>query len=549
MFLSTRIHTGKQASSSMANSTERDTERLTLSAIRANRRTFLTGTGLAVATAFGVNLPSSAHASVAPSNASRSYPFTLGIASGDPLPDGVVLWTRLAPSPYEVGGGMDSRAHPVQWQVAADPSFARVLRAGMTHAHPEFAHSVHVDVRGLQPGQDYYYRFRSGPHLSAVGRTRTAPAQGAHLSELDLVVASCQSLGAGFYHAWQDAAENPADVVLFLGDYIYEYEVNSTSVRWPYTPPLPDDYQRRTDTLDRYRQQYSLYKSDPDLIEAHRLSPWIVTWDDHEVVNDYDSTDEQLLTRRANAYRAYWEHMPLRLAQRPTGPDALLYRRLSYGDLAQFNVLDNRQYRSPSLPGSTTTDTPARRDPSRTMLGDAQQDWLLKGLSASSTTWNVMANGVLFSRLDSDPTEGVRVSTGQWDGYQAAQQKVLDHVASTPIDNFVVLTGDIHRNYHLDILSDFDTPGAKTIGVEFAGTSISSGRDGQDSDPGLVDRLAANPHLKYANLRRGYLRCTLDHQAWTTQIRQIDRISTPDYSASTRKVLVTEAGNPGLVDG
>ncbi|MGI8622914.1 MAG: alkaline phosphatase D family protein [Solirubrobacteraceae bacterium] len=481
----------------------------------------------------------------------KEDPFSLGVASGDPLPDGVVLWTRLAPEPLQPDGGMDRRRKfPVQWQVATDEGFRNIARKGTAFAKPEFAHSVHVDVRGLKPGRDYFYRFRSGPHLSEVGRTRTAPALGAHLSSLNLVVASCQSFGGGYYHAWKDAAEDPADVVFFAGDYIYEYAVIVTDgvySRRTDVEPVPDDYKRETDTLARYRQQYSLYKSDPDLIEAHRLSPWIVTWDDHEVVNDYDSTDEQLLVRRANAYRAFWEHMPLRLPQLPSGPDALLYRRISYGDLAQFNVLDTRQYRSSSLPGSTTPDTPERRDPSRTMLGDTQEAWLLNGLSASPARWNVLAQSVLFGRLDSDASDAERFSTGQWDGYQAAQQRIIDHVSEQSVDNFVVLTGDVHRNYDLDILADYENPGSRTVGVEFAGTSISSGGDGVDNDAGLDVRRAANPHLKFANLQRGYIRCRVDHQSWTTELRVLDRISDPDdYSVSTRKTLTTEAGNPGL---
>lgn len=325
--------------------------------VRIGRRRFLTMTGAAVALAFTTGLPVAERASA---QSTRDYPFMLGIASGDPLPDGVVLWTRLAPEPLQADGGMDrTRKYPVQWQVATDERFANVVREGTAFAMPEFAYTVHVDVKGLGPDREYYYRFRSGPHLSEVGRTRTAPALGAHLSSLDVVVASCQSLGAGYYHAWKDAAARPADVVFFAGDYIYEYAVTSTSARWPYNPPLPGDYQRETDTLARYRQQYSLYKTDPDLIEAHRLSPWIVTWDDHEVDNDYNDTAEQQLARRTNAYRTFWEHMPLRIAQWPSGPDARMYRRISYGDLAQFNVLDVRQYRSPSLPGSTTPDTPS----------------------------------------------------------------------------------------------------------------------------------------------------------------------------------------------
>lgn len=181
------------------------------------------------------------------------------------------------------------------------------------------------------------------------------------------------------------------------------------------------------------------------------------------------------------------------------------------------------------------------------MLGDTQEAWLLNGLSASSTRWNVMAQGVLFGQLDTDASEAERYSTGGWDGYQAAQQRIIDHVSQQGIDNFVVLTGDVHRNYDLDILADYDNPGSRTVGVEFAATSISSGGDGIDSNAGLEERYAANEHLKFANLQRGYIRCRIDHQAWTTELRVLDKVSDPhDYSASTRKVLTTEAGNPGL---
>lgn len=215
-------------------------------------------------------LPSRAGARVM-RDTTKADPFTLGIASGDPLPTSVVIWTRLAPSPYEVGGGVGGGAHPVQWEVALDPQMRKVVRRGTAMAHPELAHSVHVDVQGLEPRREYWYRFRSGRHLSPVGRTLTAPARGQRTDDLHLVVASCQNIGAGWYHAWHDAATDPADLVLFTGDYIYEYQVTPTQVRSPYYPQLPDDYARRPDTLDRFRQQYSLYKTDPHLQEArHR---------------------------------------------------------------------------------------------------------------------------------------------------------------------------------------------------------------------------------------------------------------------------------------
>ena len=510
------------------------------------RRGFLTAAGLAATAALVAGRPQRSYAAIASGGQSMPYPFTLGIASGDPLATGVVLWTRLAPSPYETDGGMALDSFPVQWVVAEDPALSRVVRRGTTLAHAAYAHSVHVDVEGLRSDRDYWYQFRCGPHLSAVGRTRTAPMPGAHLEHLDIVVASCQSLGAGWYHAWKDAAAEPADLVYFAGDYIYEYATNATSVRWPYTPPLPADFTRETDTLGRFRQQYGLYKSDPDLQEAHRVSPWMVTWDDHEVYNDYDAEDPALYQRRANAYRAFWEHMPLRPPQRPSGYTARMYRQLEYGDLVRFHVVDTRQHKTGQLPGSTVGDTPERRDPSRQMLGQTQEAWLLDSLGSGDTTWDVMANTVLFSRLDSDETAGERFSTGQWDAYQAAQQRVIDAVAARNAGGFVVLTGDIHRNYHLDILSDFEDPDSTVVGVEFAGTSISSGRDGGETDAGLELRKRANPHLVSADLRRGYLRCRITHDLWSTQVRAIDRISTLDYRAWTSHTLTTAPRQPGI---
>jgi alkaline phosphatase D len=508
------------------------------------RRGFLTAASLAATAALLADTPERAEAAVAAGP--KQYPFTLGIASGDPLPTGVVLWTRLAPSPFEADGGLAAHTFPVQWVVAEDSQLARVVRRGTALAHSAYAHSVHVDVQGLKPNREYWYQFRSGHHLSPVGRTRTAPTPGSHLDHLHVVVASCQSLGAGWYHAWRDAAAEPADLVYFAGDYIYEYATNDTSVRWPYTPALPDDFSRETDTLGRFRQQYGLYKSDADLQEAHRVSPWMLTWDDHEVHNDYDAEDPALYQLRANGYRAFWEHMPLRRPQQPSGYSARMYRRLTYGDLARFHVVDTRQYRTDQLPGGAVGDTAERRDPSRQILGEAQEAWLLDGLGGADVTWDVMANTVLFSRLDSDDTEAERFSTGQWDAYQASQQRVIDTVIDKSVDGFVVLTGDIHRNYHLNVLADFEDPGSRVVGVEFAGTSISSGRDGSETNAGLEVRKRANPHMVSADLWRGYLRCHITHDLWSTQVRAIDRISTQDYRAWTSQTLVTAPGRPGI---
>ena len=511
-----------------------------------DRRSVLLGAGAAVAAGLLTGAPATATTDVA-RRGPRAYPFTLGIASGDPLPGAVVIWTRLAPSPFEVGGGVGRGAHPVQWQVAADPGSPRSCARGRPRRTPSTRTASTSTCRAWQPDREYWYRFRSGPHLSPVGRTRTAPVPGAPLDHLHLVMASCQSLGAGWYHAWRDAAQDPADLVYFAGDYIYEYAINSTSVRWPYTPPLPDDYARETDTLDRFRQQYSAHKVDPDLQEAHRVSPWMVTWDDHEVRNDYDAFDPALFALRANGYRAFWEHMPLRRPQLPDGWTARMHRHLTYGDLVRFHVLDTRQFRTTQLPGGAVLEGPARRDPSRQMLGVEQEAWLLDGLGAGGTTWDALANTVLFSRLDSGAGEVEQFSTGQWDSYRVAQQRVVDAVVDKQVDGFVVLTGDIHRNYHLDVLADFDDPSSAVVGVEFAGTSISSGRDGSQTDAGLELRKAENPHLVSADLWRGYLRCRISHDEWATEVRAIDRVTTLTYDAWTSQTLRTFPGRPGLV--
>lgn len=250
----------------------------------------------------------------------------------------------------------------------------------------------------------------------------------------------------------------------------------------------------------------------------------------------------------ANAYRAFWENLPLRRAQLPSGRHDRMYRRFDYGDLAQFSVLDDRQYRSPEITPPLHDDG-RRRDPSRTILGDAQREWLLDGLGRSTARWNVVPQGVLFSMLDTDPGPGRNFANGGWDGYQADQQRVVDAVIERRVDNVVVLTGDVHRNYDLNILADFRDPSSRVVGVEFAGSSISSGGDGADMTPALEDRLAANPHLAFANLQRGYLRCHLDHERWRTDIRVLDAVSDPDaYVASTRASFVVEAGRPGIVD-
>ncbi|GAA4674007.1 alkaline phosphatase D family protein [Phytohabitans rumicis] len=509
------------------------------------RRRFLTVAGAATALAFTVDYRGRPEAR-AGGAALREDPFTLGIASGDPLPDSVVIWTRLAPKPFEPLSGMDRRDASVEWQVATDERFRHVVRSGVATARYEYGHSVHVDVRGLKPGRQYYYRFRAGRWQSEVGRTRTAPAGPS--SGLTFAFASCQYWGDGYYTAHRHLAAEDPDVVLFLGDYIYEYGIAAAGGLRNVSTPVPSQFRTETDTLDRYRLQYALYKSDPDLREAHRVAPWIVTWDDHEVQDNYaglvsktNAPVEDFLVRRANAYRAYWENLPLRTPQ-PQGPDMRLHRRFGYGDLADFTVLDTRQFRSDQAQGDGwDPDSPARRDPARTLLGDAQEQWFLDGLRDSQATWNIVASQVVMSQMDLDPTAGQLFNMDGWDGYQAQQDRALAGLATRP--NPVVVTGDVHSSYAFDLKRDVAGP---TIGVELVGTSISSAGNGMDISPMGQKFLDSNPHLKLVNERRGYVVCRLTGSELRADFRILPYVDRPGAPVSTHRSFVVEAGNPGL---
>jgi len=511
------------------------------------RRGLLALGGAALAVAL---TPIAATASV--TAAPRTDPFTLGVASGDPLPDGVVLWTRLAPQPFEPMGGLPFAGYAVKWQVAEDSAFAKVVRSGTATAHAEYGHSVHVDVRGLKPGRDYFYRFRTGGHLSPVGRTRTAPAASASPRALRFGVVSCQSYTDGYFGAYRHLAAEDLDVVFFLGDYMYEGAVNSVGgARLDAGLHLPDVFELATDTLDLYRLRYALYRSDPDLQAAHAAFPWVLTWDDHEVQDNYaagvprfDVSAEDFLVQRANAYRAYWENQPLRLPQQPTGPDMALHRRLRFGDLAEAHVLDTRQYRSDQACGDgLRADCADRDDPRRTLLGQAQRGWLLDGMARSGTRWNVLAQQVMMAecRYGGQPH---RLDMDKWDGYTADRQAVL--AAAGRVPGTVVLTGDIHFNYAADLRPDFRRPDSAAVAVELVGTSVSSGSDGADSTPALEQQRRDNPHLLFANAQRGYVRCKLTRDTLRADYRVLPYVTRPGAPIATRASFVSQRDRPGL---
>ncbi|MGE0441171.1 MAG: alkaline phosphatase [Gemmatimonadales bacterium] len=477
----------------------------------------------------------------------RAYPFALGVASGDPAADGFVLWTRLAPDPLS-DGGMPPSPVEVRWEVAADEGMSRVVRRGTAAAHPDLAHSVHVEVQGLDPDRWYWYRFMAGGEASPVGRSRTMPKAGTAPDQFPFAFVSCQHYEQGLYTAYEHLAREDLRLVAHLGDYIYEDGAIAGRVR------------RHGDheivTLADYRARYALYKTDPALQAAHQSVPWVLTWDDHEVDNNYagehseaDAPVAEFLRRRAAAYQAYYEHQPVRASARPRGPEARLFRTIDVGTLARFFVLDTRQYRTDQPCGDRQKEPCAGTyDPAATMMGATQERWLFDGLAANRARWNVVAQQVLFSRLDSEPGPAERYNMDNWNGYQAARKRAIDAIAERGRGSTVVLTGDIHSNWACDIKRNFAEPTSDTIGVELVGTSISSGGDGVDAFPNSDATLAENPHIKFTNSRRGYVRCRFDQKQWLADYRVVPYVTRPGAPISTARSFRIEAGRPGLED-
>ena len=474
----------------------------------------------------------------------RSTPFTLGVASGDPAPDGFVAWTRLCPD-LQRGGGMPHQAVKVRWEVAEDDAFRRVVAHGDAVALPELAHSVHVEVAGLQPSRDYFYRFVAGGERSGTGHARTAPARGALEARLVFGVASCQSYQSGYFTALRHLAEEDVDAVLHLGDYIYE------SGAWGRTPVRPQGAE--VFTLAEYRNRYALYKTDPDLQAVHARHSFIVTWDDHEVENNYADAESQghspraqFLRRRAAAYQAYYEHLPLRRSSMPKGPSLRLYRRLPYGATALLHVLDTRQYRTDQPCGDgVVARCPEASDPRATLLGADQKAWFLEGLSRSEARWDLVLNQVPFGQIDSDPGPGSRYDADKWDGY-LAERRSLTQAFAGHAKKPVLVTGDMHANAAVDLKADFDDERSAVVGTEFIGTSVTSAGDGDDLPSMGEAILRANPHVRFFNGQRGYLRCTLTPERFTTDFRVLEYVKQPGSGVRTRASFVVEAGRAGL---
>jgi len=517
-----------------------------------DRRSFLQGAGkiagLSLGFAIAQSLAGGFEVNAAPMFS--DYPFKLGVASGDPLHDGVVLWTRLAPDPLN-GGGMPQHTVPVKWEIAADENFRRIIKRGTELAAPGLAHSVHVEVTGLQPNTVYFYRFKSGDELSPTGKTKTLPAPGANVAGMTFAFASCQQYEHGYYTAYQHLAKENLDLVFHLGDYIYEYGPNE------YISPTGNVRAHSSSeiiTLEDYRNRYGQYHSDEHLKAAHAAFPWVVTWDDHEVENNYANvipekgqSVEEFIKRRAAAYQAYYEHMPLRISSMPHGDGMKIYRDFSYGNLADFYVLDTRQYRDDQANGDgSKPHSEESLDPNRTVLGDKQEKWLFDKLGKSKSHWNVLAQQIFFAQRKFGTSTAPKYSMDAWDGYPAARDRVIDFAASSSINNLVVLTGDVHASWASNLMEDFNDLNSRILGAEFVGTSITSGGNGSDVRADTAATLERNPNIKFFNNYRGYVRCHVTPDKWQADYRVIPFVTAPGADISTRASFVLEKDEQGI---
>jgi alkaline phosphatase D len=476
-------------------------------------------------------------------------PFSLGVASGDPTPTGVMLWTRLAPRPLDPDGGMGGVRAVVSWELAADEGFSNVVQRGRATAAPELGHSVHTEVQGLEADRWYFYRFTAGEAASPIGRTRTAPASAA-TTPLRLGVVSCQQFEDGYYTAYQHMAREELDLVSHLGDYIYEYGPSEGRPRRHATAEVI--------SLSDYRVRYAQYKSDQHLREAHRRYPWIVTWDDHEVDNNYAGlvgenqmeSEEEMRARRAAAYQAWWENQPVKVARARSWADLTIRRWFAWGAMARIWVLDTRQYRSDQACGDGVRSVPCGdwNDPARTMMGAAQEGWLAQGLASDRSRWQIVAQQVMMAPFDGSPGAERQVSMDQWSGYPVARDRLLNTIAQTAPNRTVVLTGDIHSNWVNELRSSFSRPGSPTIAAEFVGSSITSGGDGADRSVAVNDRtLPENPHVKWQNSRRGYFTCEVGAEEWRTSYRTVPYVSRPDAPVATASAWRLERGRAGIL--
>lgn len=479
------------------------------------------------------------------------YPFTLGVASGYPRADGFSIWTRLASEPLSADGGLEFNFYNVDWEVAEDERFSRVVARGLARAAPELAHSVHVDVYGLAPGRWYFYRFMCGAEVSRTGRTRTMPASTERAAQFRLAFGSCQHYQQAWFSAHRHLQAEHLDLMLFLGDYIYESNWGTKLVRRHHG----DEAYSLTD----YRIRHAQYKTDPDLQNHHAQVPFAYCWDDHEVDNDYadwrsESLDPAFLLRRAAAYQAFYEHQPMPVSMVPRGPSMPIYSHLDFGSLARIYLLDNRQYRSvqpcpnPTKGGGSADVDEACKgvfDPAQTMLGADQERWLRARFQDSPAAFNLIAQQTIFGRFDSGVGPARKRFTDGWDGYPLARTRLIKDLEQSKLRNPAILGGDIHAYAIGHIRRDPDDFKSPIVAPEFCGTSIAS--EGWADVAGFNARLPENPDTLFADTtKRGYVMMDIGARGMDVKLRNLVAETERDSDIVTAKHYFVEAGQPKI---
>ncbi|SDY86456.1 alkaline phosphatase D [Amycolatopsis xylanica] len=517
---------------------------------QVNRRSVLLGGAAAVSAAgLTATLPSWASARTTAAAPAIHDPFQLGVASGDPLPDSVVLWTRLAPAPLNPDGlgGMPNASYTVEWEMANDAAFSSIAQKGTVTAVQASAHSVHVEPVGLEPGREYFYRFKTAGYISPVGRTRTAPAAGAAVNQLKYAFSSCQHWEEGWFHAYKGMVADNPELVLFLGDYIYEKKSGrKLSALNPRSLAVPDD----ATTLALYRARHGQHKTDADLQAAHAMAPWMVVFDDHEVMNNWNGTTSPASAdRKAAGFQAFYEHMPIRSTAKPSGSTIKLYRQFVWGNLARFHLLDTRQYRNAQVPDPAdgNPNCTTMRDPARSILGTAQEAWLLKQFETHPATWDILGQQVFFATRDDDGSKTTCQSPDSWQGYEASRDRIAKGWVDRKVPNPIVLTGDVHRHWAADLRRDYFNHSDPIIGSEFVTTSVTSNSD-DAKDPSAA-WYANNPHVKYCRGKRGYVRMTATQEQLRGDFVTVSDTTEPaigKVTIATDRSYVVQAGKPGL---